>query len=209
MRRGFTEAYYALHEGPEGPDGYVAYAVKGNWGTGIAEHMLEVRELITVTPEAYADLWRYCFDVDLVATIEGDNRRPDEPLLHLLAHPRYLKLQTGEGLWLRIVDVPKALTARRYSAEGRLVIEVRDAFCPWNEGAFELSGGPDGAECRRTEDPADLSLDVAALGAAFLGGNRFSSLGAAGRVGEATPGALGRADAMFTWDPTPWCPEVF
>lgn len=209
MRRGFSEAYFALHEGPDGPDGYVAYAVKNNWAEGVAANVLEVQELITASPDAYADLWRYCFDVDLIGTIQGHNRRPDEALVHLLAHPRHLKLQIGEGLWLRIVDVPKALTSRRYPAEGRLVIDVRDGFCPWNEGTFELAGGPDGAECRPTDGQADIVLDAAALGAAYLGGNRLSTLAAAGRVAEATPGALARADTMFASDPPPWCPEVF
>jgi predicted acetyltransferase len=164
---------------------------------------------MALTTDAYVALWRFCFDMDLAGKFEGWGRPVDEPLLHLLAHPRALRFGLGDGLWLRLVDVAGALAARRYSAEGQLTLEVRDAFCPWNEGRFVLEGGPDGARCRTGGDEPDLLVDAADLGAAYLGGARFGTLHRAGRVEEVTAGALARADAMFTWDPPPWCPHVF
>ena len=133
----------------------------------------------------------------------------DEPLLHMLAHPRALHFSLGDGLWLRLVDVPGALTARKYSEEGRLTLEVRDAFCPWNEGRYMVTAGPDGSRCEPARGDPDLSVDAADLAAVYLGGARFGTLHRAERVVEVTPGALARADAMFTWDPPPWCPHVF
>jgi len=208
-RDGASALFFALHESETGPDGYVMYRVKSEWEAGGPKGTLRVVELIAETAAAYADLWRYCFDVDLIARIEAWPRPVDEPLFHMLAEPRRMGLRFGDGLWVRVVDVRVALAARRYATSGNFVVEVRDSFCPWNEGRFELAGGPQGAECRRTDRPADLSVEAADLGAAYLGGVRFSVLERAGRVHELTPGALSRADAMFSWDPLPWCPRVF
>ena len=119
-----------------------------------------------------------------------------------------MRRSLADSMWIRLVDLPRALEARAYSAAGRLVLHVEDEFCPWNSGSWELEGGPDGAKCRPAHETPDLSLTARELGAIYLGGNRLQTLARAGRVhGDAD--ALRRADAMFTWDPLPWCPEVF
>src|SRR5206468_2502495 len=100
--------------------------VKLDWPQGIPRNELRVRELMATTTEAYAALWRFCFEMDLVGKIEGWGRPSDEPLLHMLAHPRALRFALGDGLWLRLVDIPAALAARRYAVEGTLTIEIRD-----------------------------------------------------------------------------------
>jgi predicted acetyltransferase len=208
-RDGASALFFAVYESPEGPDGYTAYRVKHDWSGGVAKSTLKVRELMAATPEATAALWRSCFDHDLIGRVESWPRPLDEPLLHMLANPRALELRVGDGLWLRLVDVPGALAARRYSTSGRVVLEVHDSFCPWNEGRYELEGGPDGALCRPVKSEADLAVDVADLGATFLGGVTFRQLHRAGRVSEVTAGAMARADAMFAWDPLPFCSAVF
>jgi predicted acetyltransferase len=209
-RDGATALFFAGHESPEGRlDGYLTYRIKHDWDEGIPGSVFKVREFMAESPEAYADLWRFCFDHDLMKYVEAWPRPLDEPLLHMLAEPRRLRLKVGDGLWLRLVDVPGALAARRYSTEARIVFEVRDTFCPWNEGRYELEGSPDGAECRATDRRSDVILDAADLGAIYLGGVRLQTLRRAGRVMEASPGALARADAMFTWDPLPFCSTVF
>lgn len=201
------EYFFAVHEGSEGPDGYVAYRIKTDW-EGEEGHRLKVEELVAENPGAYADLWRYVFDVDLVETTVAPERAPHEPLLHLLADVSAVKVELLDGLWVRVVRLDEALAARRYASEGRFVLEVEDAFCPWNAGRYELVGGPDGAECRPTDAEPELSLMVEDLGAAYLGGVSFRGLARAGRL-EAPPPVLARADAMFGWDPPPWCPTVF
>ena len=107
------------------------------------------------------------------------------------------------------MDVPAALAGRRYQVDGSVVLDVRDDFCPWNEGRYHLEGGPDGAECRSTDRNPDLVLSAADLGAAYLGGTRLVTLAEASRVQELSEGALRRADAMFGWPVTPWCPFHF
>jgi predicted acetyltransferase len=208
-RDGASRMFFALYESSGRPEGYLAYRVKNEWPHGIPRNEIRVRELMAATSDAYVALWRFCFDMDLAGKFEGWGRPLDEPLLHLLAHPRALRFGLGDGLWLRLVDVPGALAARKYSAEGRLTLEVRDAFCPWNEGRIVLAAGADGARCEPTNEEPDVLVDAADLGAVYLGGTRFGTLNRAGRVEEITPGALATADAMFTWDPPPWCPQVF
>ncbi len=52
-----------------------------------------------------------------------------------------------------------------------------------------------------------MVLSAADLGAVYLGGARLQTLRRAGRVhGEWEK--LRQADAMFSWQPLPWCPEV-
>jgi predicted acetyltransferase len=200
---------YVLHETAGVLDGYLIYKFKRAWDEGVPTGTVEVEDLMANRPGAYADLWRYCLDLDLAAQVTGWHLRPDEPLLHLLSEPRRLRLSFGDGLWVRLIDVPASLAARRYAVGGRLTVAVRDAFRPTNEGLYELEGGPEGAQCRPASGEPDLALDAADLGAAYLGGTRLRTLQRAGRVVEEKPGAIARADAMFAWDPPPWSPHVF
>jgi predicted acetyltransferase len=85
------------------------------------------------------------------------------------------------------------------------VLDVRDEFCPWNEGRWRVAAGT----AERTTAPADLALDVATLGAAYLGGIAFTQLAQSGQIEELTQGALCRADAIFRSPLHPWCPEIF
>lgn len=201
--------FIALHEGGGGPDAYAIYKVKHDWTGSVPRLELNVYDVQAVSPGAYADIWRYVLDVDLVHRVRAWARPPDEPLLHLLAEPRRLHLTVRDGLWLRLVDVPGALAKRGYAADGRIVLEVHDRFCPWNVGRVSLVAGPDGSTCTRTDAEPDLACDVNVLGAVYLGGTTFRQWWRAGQVEERGAGALARADAIFASEPAPWCPFVF
>src|SRR4051794_3594635 len=98
---------------------------------------------------------------------------------------------------------------RRYPTPINLVFEVRDPFCPWNDGRWHLTGHPAGSFCEPTDRDPDLVVDVAALGAAYLGGVSLATLQAAGRVTECSPGAVTLAATAFGWPAPPWCPDEF
>jgi predicted acetyltransferase len=203
-------SFFALHEGGSGVDGYVVYKVAHDWPEGAPNTTLRVRDLVAANPGAYADLWRFVLDVDLVTYVEAANRPSDEPLFHLLREPRRLRARMSDNLWVRLVDVPGALGARRYGARGRLVLEIADAFCPWNQGRYVLDVSSDDVGLAEpTTEPADLACTVNEIAAAYLGGTSFRQLHRAGRVHEAAAGALVRADAMFACDPAPWSPYEF
>ncbi|HET9249755.1 MAG TPA: GNAT family N-acetyltransferase [Actinomycetota bacterium] len=203
-------SFFVLHVGDEGTDGYAVYKVRESWPHGFSESVLSVRHLDATTPGAYADLWRFVLDVDLIEKVEAWNRPLDEPLLYLLRDPRRIRPTMIDNLWVRLVDVSGALAARRYPSDGRLGFEVADPFGPWNEGryALEVSGGEAIVEVG-ADVPVDLACTVTDLGAAYLGGTTFRQLHRAGRVEELNEGALELADALFGWDPAPWSPYSF
>ena len=184
---------YAVYKTTAGFEGFVSIA------------KLEVVEAIGATPQATAEIWRYLLDVDWMGTISAALIPPDHPLFLLLANPRRARYLRWDALWVRLVDVGAALSGRSYAGDGSVVFEVRDAFCPWNEGRWKLEGG----KAERTEAEPELALDVDALGSAYLGAVSFAELRDALRVEELVEGAVARADAVFGWRPLPWCPEIF
>jgi predicted acetyltransferase len=209
VREGASPHYRVLHQTDGKPSGFAIYRVKMEWDASGPNGTLRLGMLIATTAEAYAALWRHVLDVDLMARVSAEMRPIDEPLRFLLADSRQPKTRIEDGVWLRLVDVAAALGGRRYAVEGRLALRVRDAFCPRNDGQYELVGGPAGAECKPQDGAPDLALDAADLAALYLGGNRFRTLFEAGRVEELRPGAIARADAMFATDRAPWCPSHF
>jgi predicted acetyltransferase len=204
----------AIHRAADGePDGYVTYHGEEKWDDGIPDNVLIVDELHATTDAAELGLWQYLCSIDLVATVNTDARRVREPLTWHLEDARALRLrELSEFLWLRIFDVEAALPARRYERADRLVIEVVDAIGDRRgpaAGRFELDANPDGATCRRSEQPPDLTIEAQALGAAYLGGTRLIDAVRAGGASESTAGALARADALFRTTDDPWCSTWF
>jgi predicted acetyltransferase len=209
-RDGATEQRYLVHEERDGQvTGWASYRIKGEFGQTGPNGMLQILDLGATTPPAYAALWRFLLDHDLVRRFRRRMSAPDEPLQHLLLDPRALETELSDALWVRLVDVGRSLAARRYSTELDMVLDIDDSVCPWNAGRWRLTAGPDGAECSRTRDPADLQLTSTELGAAYLGGPSLAALARAGRLRELTPGALRQAATSFGWHTAPWCPEVF
>jgi predicted acetyltransferase len=128
----------------------------------------------------------------------------------MLSDPRRLLVKgVHDFLWVRLLDIPAAMAARRYQVDDSLVVEVADAFRPSTAGRYRIEGGPDGASCTRTTDAADLALDVTDLGALYLGGTTVTQLALAQRGAELTPGARRRADAFFGTSPLPFCRTDF
>ena len=207
-RGGFTSNRFAIYRDGREALGYLRYRVKDTWKDNLPKNELLAAELMALTPEAEIELWRFAFSMDLVDQVRTQNRPQDDLIDFLLADPRRLNRGSVDGLWARLVDVPAALTSRRYRTEGRLVIEINDPFLPDCGGRFLLEGGPEGAECRPTSDEPDLLVDAMTLGSRYLGGGSFALSRAAGRV-SGSGEAIRLADTMFSWHKRPWCPHYF
>lgn len=201
----------ALYTSPGGqPQGYLLYDVQGDWTHHVPSGKLDVEELVTVSGEAYVGLWRYMAEIDLVSQISADMRPVDEPLRWMLTDARRALRQTvrADFLWLRPLDTPRLLEARRYAADARLLFEVDDPL-GLAGGRFTLEGGPLGARCRATDAAPEVRLSMSALGALSLGGVSPRALHAAGQLQEDTPGGIDALERLFHWPITPWCSTFF
>jgi predicted acetyltransferase len=184
---------------------YAIYRQFPSFDEGSANSRIEVVEVIGATPEASAEMWRFVLDIDWYASLEASLLPTDHALFTLLATPRRARFRMGDSLWVRLVDVGAALSGRAYATDGKIVFDVKDTVCPWNEGHWKVESG----EASRTDEAADVALDVEALGSAYLGAVSFAQLRDGLRIEELTDGAVARADAVFEWRPFPWCPEIF
>lgn len=190
-------------------DGYALYSTKGDWDREVPSGIVSVREVLAATSSCAAALWRFLLDHDLMGEVSVPQLAVDDPLLYLLGDPRRVRTQRLDNLWVRLVDVDRALAGRRYAGPVDLVLEVTDAVCRWNEGRFQLSGDTGGATCARTVAAPDLVVDARDLGAAYLGGTSLRALAAAGRVEERRDGAVRSAARAFAGERAPFCPLVF
>ena len=224
-RRGTGALRYALHHPGDPattePDGYAVFRVVQNWTRTGPAHEVRIKELVTLTAEAHAALWRSLLDIDMVASVEHGHTTLDDPLPLMLANPRAVLTDVADNLWIRLVDLDRALPTRRYAAPCDLVLEVADRFCPWNAGRWRLrvpdrpgtEGSTDDgggiAEVTRTDAEPDLSCDTTDLAEAFLGGTRVAALAVAGRVREHRAGAALELSRAMAGDVEPVCPEIF
>ncbi|MEU0275199.1 GNAT family N-acetyltransferase [Streptomyces sp. NPDC006307] len=207
----FTEPFYALYRSPSGEvEGYAAYSCDDHWDDGKQPmNTATVRDLIALTPAAERALWRFVCSVDWVTLVKSGYRAPDDLLPLLLPNPRAARVTTyADFLWVRILDVVRALESRTYGTSGSLVLELRDA-AGFAGGRYRLDASPEGATCAPTSASADLTMDIAELGTLYLGDESAVRLAALGRVAEDTPGAAARADLLLRASRRPWCPDVF
>jgi len=211
-RNGASAMHALLYEGAGGLEGYARWRTRPEWDPVGPASEVTVAELVAATPAAYNELWRFLLSVDLSRTVDFWAGSVDEPILHMVDEPRTLGARQADSLWLRITDLPAALTRRAYQIPLDVVLDVDDQLLPENAGRWRLrSEGPAGsATCVPAPDAAaDLVCDIADLAAAYLGGVSLASLAAAGRVREARAGALATASTAFGWYRAPSAIEVF
>lgn len=205
MRAGGGELVCALLEIDGRPAAYALYRFDAKWERGgVPAGVVRVVEAMATTPDAMRAIWRYLLDLDWCATIKAGFLPVDHPLFLLSAEPRRMRTQLRDGCFARLVDVGAALSARAYGP-GEIVIEISDAFCPWNAGRWLVRDG--GAA--RTERAADICCDVSALASAWLGGFSWAQLAASSRAKVASEEAIARADRVFERRGAPWVPEIF
>ncbi|WP_328967881.1 GNAT family N-acetyltransferase [Streptomyces sp. NBC_00239] len=192
--------------------GYVVYRTKAedDGGPVRVPGLVRVDELEADTPQAAAALWNCVASLDLTGKVSAWGRPADDPLLHFAADRDQVKVTSQfPALWVRLVDVPAALTARGWAAPVEIVLELSDARLPANAGRFRLKAGPDGASCEPARAPADLGLDARDLAACYLGGTAAAALVRAGLAVEHTPGAAAALDAALRTELLPHTLDEF
>jgi predicted acetyltransferase len=188
-RDGATAWFAFLH-----PDGCALYRVR-HGETMVAR----VEALTALTPAAHAALWRALVGLDLIDQVQIDTY-PADPLPYLFDDARQVKTTSEvDALWLRIMDVPAALEARRYQADLDMVLEIGDGFrCDGGRFALEVRDGV--ARCTPSAAPADIEMDLDVLGSIYLGAHSVTELAAANRVRCHDRRLLLRADVAFRSD---------
>lgn len=185
-RAGGGEWFGFLHA-----DGYVLYRVHGD-----NPMVARVGEFTAATDAAHAALWRALLGLDLMEKIVVGTH-PDEALPYLLTNPRLARVTaSADDLWVRIMDVPRALEARSYHADLSAVIEVTDGFRS-DGGRFALQIRQGHARCTPTDAPADVVLDLDVLGSLYLGAHRAEGFALAKRLRSNDTGLIHRLSATF------------
>ncbi|NBH12336.1 sterol carrier protein domain-containing protein, partial [Amycolatopsis sp. SID8362] len=198
-----AQRYVAVHRDADGvADGYASYAVG-------EPRTLTVDEIITADDAVLTALARFALEHDLVTDVVVKHVPPGHPLRWQLTDFRAAEVGGDtDWLWVRLLDVPRALTARGWSADGELVLDVTDPFLAERD-RYLLTVRDGKAECVPTDREPDLSLDVSDLGSIYLGGTTPSTLVRAGHVEAHHPDAAAVADDLFRGERAPHCLHWF
>ncbi|HEX5121227.1 MAG TPA: GNAT family N-acetyltransferase [Pseudonocardiaceae bacterium] len=195
--------YVAVHRDADGvPDGYASYSL-GESDT------VTVDETIAADDAVFTALARFVLGHDLVAQVVFQHFPPEHPLRWQLADFNAGQVSGDtDWLWVRLLDVPRALTARGWCTDGELVLDVDDPFLG-EHGRYLLTVRDSKADCVPTDREPDLSLDVRDLGSVYLGGTAPSTLVRAGHIRAHHPSAATLADALFRAGHSPHCLHWF
>lgn len=198
-REGHERMRIAIVEDDEGPAAFAVFHRKLAWTNNKPDGTGTTRTWASATAAASHRLWSVLGDFDLIASFTVHSMPLDDPLLHLASDIRGLELVVKDQMWVRILDVPAALTARTYTADADLVIDVTDAQLSSNARAWRIvvEGGAATVVPAAADAVVDLSMSIQELSTAYLGGTTIDTLAAAGLVREHTPGAAALASDAF------------
>jgi predicted acetyltransferase len=202
-RDGATKLMFALHE-----DGFAAYRVKSDWTDRGPASTLSVHEISAVTPLAWASLWRHLLDYPLVREVVYRRAWIDDPLRDLVLDVRALRMPVTDHVWLRLVDLDRAIGLRTYRTACSVTIGLTDAFCPWNAGTWRLDLDTGGGSATKVHDESQVRMDSTDLAAALLGGQPVGRLANSGRV-VGDPGSIEALGLALSTSLGPWVPEGF
>lgn len=204
--------FLAIHRTPDGAiDGFARYHAESKWELGLPVSVLHVDDLHATDDAAESALWRFLASVDWVGSVRAERRSPSDPLPWRLDDYRAAAIvEQTDGMFARLHDVPRALEARTYAGEGRVVLEVIDPERPDARERLLLDAGPDGARCTPTDRSPDLTIHLAALSGAYLGGSPLSRIAVGfGGVDEAASGSLALLERLLRTTDEPWCSTFF
>jgi len=174
------------------------------------DQLMTVSDFIARDMESYRALWDYLRAHDLVRRIDVDGVAEDDPAPELLLEPRVLQRRTSDGIWMRVVDVEKALPHRPYGQRGELTIAVpEDDVCPWNRGTYLMETDGVTTSVRKTDRPADITVSPNVLASLISGYRPASHFAKMGRLQAKDPAALRMADGIFRSEHAPYCPNGF
>ncbi len=200
-------SYIAVHGEPGSESGFARYRPIDTERWFVSDQRtVVVEDFFAPTMEAYLGLLRFLIGLDLIDRVLFWMLPVDDPLPWLLVDRRAARVTAvHDETWLRIVDVQKALSVRRYEGGGAVTIGVNDPLLPKNSATFIIAA--DGAE--PTDGRPELTVGIEGLAAVLLGGTSWHSLAAGGLVRAHDPAALTLADRLFTVRNAPYAGFFF
>ncbi|MBN7438273.1 GNAT family N-acetyltransferase [Mycobacteroides abscessus subsp. abscessus] len=197
-----SRRFYFTH-----PEGYATYRIQEHAG---GSAVVKVEELCASTDEAHSDLWDAVLGLEAFDTVVAETS-PSDPLPLKLVDLRAARIaDLRDVMWLRILDVPVALSARGYTVDGEVVIGVEDPL-DLSGGTFRLRAIDGTGYCDRidTDTKPDLVLTLDNLSSLYLGGFDAHQLASAGRLHVNNPSALSTAESLFRSNVRPFCNTYF
>ncbi len=190
--------------------GYLVYTLRaGKVDNEARSQEIVVRDCAWLNIDSLRAMWAFLGKHDLVGRVTWTGVATDDPAPELLAEPRLLHREVGEGYWMRLIDVETALAERGYSADGCVSLGIAsDPLAPWNEGTFRLEVSNGEAHVSRTDASPDIELSIKTLCSAFSGYHRVTALHNWGLV-SGRPAAVANADALLATRYAPHCPDHF
>ncbi len=207
-RNGKSGHRYVVYEETGEPTGYALYRQKGKWLDSLPDGEVSVTEVISTTPDSHLGLWSFLLNIDLFPNVEYWNLAVDDPLPLVLDNHRRVARRLEDGLWVRLMDVPAALSGRGYEYDGVVVFTVHDSAPHGAAGTYRLEVAGGVGQCERVDVDPHLELDLSVLGRLYLGGGSLPSLAAAGTI-EGGQEAMTTLHRIMRTDVAPWCPEIF
>jgi predicted acetyltransferase len=209
MRDGKSTRRWVVHDGPDGVDGFASYRQKQGFAEGYSNGSVAVTEVESETPEAHASLWSYLTTIDGCPDIEYWNMALDDPLPRMVKEPRRVRAtETRDALWLRVLDVKRALESRTYEADGSLVLGIEDRFRPAASGTFRLDVSASIGAVTEVDTAPDVQMADDVLGALYLGGQSAGSYAMARRIVGSSE-SISLLDRLFRTMQSPWVQEIF
>lgn len=209
--------YLALASDENGPQGYVAYTLRANKVSHRARAQeIKIRDFAWLTLDAYRSLWSFVASHDLVGRVLWENAPVDDPAPHIFAEPRLLHTEDREGSWMRIIDVPGALSGRGYlptseDRAGAVHLTIpSDPLAPWNEGTWCLEFNDKGQSAVSKVDGHKRALDLStkSLASIYTGATSVMELAQLGLVNGPLD-EIQRANRVFATRFKPHCPDHY
>lgn len=209
-KRGRTKFRIVVHDGPDGPDGYAVYRLKsGDSDDWHDAGTVAITEVIAATPRAEASLWAFLTNVDMCPNVSWPFFPVEDSLGEMLVESRRIQRTfKHEALYVRILDVEAALTARTYEYDGDIVLGIVDPFRPDASGRYRLTTRDGSSTCVRTDDNPDVSMDIEVLGALYLGGQSAYAYADANRI-SGNDNKIDTLHRILHTARAPYCGRVF
>ena len=177
---------------------------------GEPNHDLFVRDMVSLTADAYLGLWQHLLVHDIARRITVFVPLHD-PFADLVLDPWKVEVGPSHGAMIRVVDVEEALAQRPYCGRGAVSFTMRvvDLSAPWNDGVWRVEASKGCTRAQRTTEEPDLELSVNFLAPLYTGFLRADHAVEAGMLKLNRPEALQQIEEAFAVTHPPYCNDWF